>query len=125
MGNYNLTTKAIQEQAERAAEGFPLLPKGKHLMRVKEATFKVVTNKETGKETDAIDLDLVVIAGEPCEHMQCRDTMFFSEKDRKSTRLNSSHSQISYAVFCLKKKKKNEGAGQDRERTREGGGTRL
>src|SRR5688572_31948757 len=29
-----------------------------------------------------------------------------SRLDRKSTRLNSSHSQISYAVFCLKKKKK-------------------
>src|SRR5688572_30991868 len=29
-----------------------------------------------------------------------------SREDRKSTRLNSSHSQISYAVFCLKKKKK-------------------
>src|SRR2546430_12121042 len=29
-----------------------------------------------------------------------------SLRDRKSTRLNSSHSQISYAVFCLKKKKK-------------------
>src|SRR2546427_3387698 len=28
-----------------------------------------------------------------------------TERDRKSTRLNSSHSQISYAVFCLKKKK--------------------
>src|SRR3989475_2727611 len=28
--------------------------------------------------------------------------------DRKSTRLNSSHSQISYAVFCLKKKKQRE-----------------
>src|SRR2546430_6782537 len=28
-----------------------------------------------------------------------------AEADRKSTRLNSSHSQISYAVFCLKKKK--------------------
>src|SRR2546430_10031406 len=28
-------------------------------------------------------------------------------EDRKSTRLNSSHSQISYAVFCLKKKKAN------------------
>src|SRR2546430_8036057 len=27
------------------------------------------------------------------------------QRDRKSTRLNSSHSQISYAVFCLKKKK--------------------
>src|SRR2546427_9302687 len=40
-------------------------------------------------------------------------TVLISEKpssralrDRKSTRLNSSHSQISYAVFCLKKKKK-------------------
>src|SRR5688572_31649091 len=31
---------------------------------------------------------------------------FAGGKDRKSTRLNSSHSQISYAVFCLKKKKK-------------------
>src|SRR2546430_3594826 len=29
-------------------------------------------------------------------------------QDRKSTRLNSSHSQISYAVFCLKKKKQRE-----------------
>src|SRR3712207_7008010 len=29
------------------------------------------------------------------------------QRDRKSTRLNSSHANISYAVFCLKKKKKN------------------
>src|SRR3712207_648534 len=35
-------------------------------------------------------------------------------KDRKSTRLNSSHANISYAVFCLKKKKKN----RDKQRTR-------
>src|SRR2546427_64762 len=34
-----------------------------------------------------------------------------SPTDRKSTRLNSSHSQISYAVFCLKKKNSNELAG--------------
>src|SRR2546427_4368169 len=32
--------------------------------------------------------------------------MILLKEDRKSTRLNSSHSQISYAVFCLKKKKK-------------------
>src|SRR2546430_8173188 len=32
----------------------------------------------------------------------------FSPTDRKSTRLNSSHSQISYAVFCLKKKKQDD-----------------
>src|SRR2546427_1091806 len=31
-----------------------------------------------------------------------------ASQDRKSTRLNSSHSQISYAVFCLKKKKKTQ-----------------
>src|SRR5947209_13732368 len=30
------------------------------------------------------------------------------ERDRKSTRLNSSHANISYAVFCLKKKRKHE-----------------
>src|SRR2546430_13366295 len=35
-----------------------------------------------------------------------RDGSF--DRDRKSTRLNSSHSQISYAVFCLKKKKKKD-----------------
>src|SRR2546422_7662569 len=32
---------------------------------------------------------------------------FLQQIDRKSTRLNSSHGYISYAVFCLKKKKKN------------------
>src|SRR2546430_9476711 len=38
--------------------------------------------------------------------------------DRKSTRLNSSHSQISYAVFCLKKKKQQERVGaRDSTRT--------
>src|SRR2546430_3917543 len=41
--------------------------------------------------------------------------------DRKSTRLNSSHSQISYAVFCLKKKK----AQNTRVRARVLGGDRL
>src|SRR5258708_30771445 len=35
-----------------------------------------------------------------------RRTVSRSDKDRKSTRLNSSHQIISYAVFCLKKKKK-------------------
>src|SRR5688572_31852132 len=35
---------------------------------------------------------------------QGRNSMESTQSDRKSTRLNSSHSQISYAVFCLKKK---------------------
>src|SRR2546430_4153343 len=46
------------------------------------------------------------IAGQVMEIGE-RDGLFArSPADRKSTRLNSSHSQISYAVFCLKKKKK-------------------
>src|SRR5689334_24668144 len=35
-----------------------------------------------------------------------RNLLAIGHRDRKSTRLNSSHSSISYAVFCLKKKKK-------------------
>src|SRR3712207_7959066 len=38
------------------------------------------------------------------------------DPDRKSTRLNSSHANISYAVFCLKKKKKTNNAERRRER---------
>src|SRR5206468_12896186 len=39
-----------------------------------------------------------------CADLPCRELQR-SGTDRKSTRLNSSHDQISYAVFCLKKKK--------------------
>src|SRR2546430_6390596 len=39
---------------------------------------------------------------------QCLKISGATSQDRKSTRLNSSHSQISYAVFCLKKKKKDK-----------------
>src|SRR6266853_3366001 len=45
----------------------------------------------------------------PSDHRRIRSAgrvgMVLCRRDRKSTRLNSSHSQISYAVFCLKKKK--------------------
>src|SRR5437763_11590976 len=49
--------------------------------------------------------------GEPCE-------------DRKSTRLNSSHRCISYAVFCLKKKKKESNDQEDTEQTSMSSGDR-
>src|SRR2546427_7136207 len=48
--------------------------------------------------------DLVGHRAVASRHAPC-----FLHTDRKSTRLNSSHSQISYAVFCLKKKKKTTG----------------
>src|SRR5439155_12057585 len=41
-----------------------------------------------------------------CRRPQRRRELQGRERDRKSTRLNSSHVAISYAVFCLKKKKK-------------------
>src|SRR2546427_9534465 len=40
-----------------------------------------------------------------CPRCESRLVQKRNRRDRKSTRLNSSHSQISYAVFCLKKKK--------------------
>src|SRR2546422_3675574 len=47
-----------------------------------------------------------IAAREPFED-RVQETVFDrAEQDRKSTRLNSSHGYISYAVFCLKKKKK-------------------
>src|SRR5699024_11377401 len=48
--------------------------------------------------------ELIVTTGMGCEH---HPELFFEfvKEDRKSTRLNSSHVSISYAVFCLKKKK--------------------
>src|SRR2546430_11309744 len=52
--------------------------------------------------------DLWEIAGLPWQKLPPTTVMSVEEMvdaaDRKSTRLNSSHSQISYAVFCLKKK---------------------
>src|SRR5206468_5186013 len=49
------------------------------------------------------DMILARLSGGPLSHTGVIAGM----RDRKSTRLNSSHDQISYAVFCLKKKKKN------------------
>src|SRR5688572_32534644 len=74
----------------------------------------IVEPDATGLGEDAIG-DPRRIAAEPrvrrLQHVDDRDprdlggVLHGQEQDRKSTRLNSSHSQISYAVFCLKKKK--------------------
>src|SRR2546430_2867835 len=55
---------------------------------------------------DGLDEDIFVMNadGSGVTQLTFNDAVF--DADRKSTRLNSSHSQISYAVFCLKKKKK-------------------
>src|SRR2546427_5474606 len=47
-----------------------------------------------------------VLASQQLRKLANEEAISAKKPDRKSTRLNSSHSQISYAVFCLKKKKK-------------------
>src|SRR3989440_2348490 len=49
-------------------------------------------------------LALGLARGAPFFSLSGPEPSFWARRDRKSTRLNSSHDQISYAVFCLKKK---------------------
>src|SRR3712207_7003375 len=51
---------------------------------------------------------LAVLADASEEEEQDRDREHGEPEDRKSTRLNSSHANISYAVFCLKKKSRRD-----------------
>src|SRR2546430_9506958 len=65
--------------------------------------------REKDLEVRAAPRSLCIIGKRQESSDQKEGTTIYSERrskqDRKSTRLNSSHSQISYAVFCLKKKK--------------------
>src|SRR2546430_11016468 len=76
-----------------ASDMVPFAPPQKTVIErrgIREPLF--IQNQGVGKRTHF--QEMVPIAGVACE-----------PGDRKSKRLNSSHSQISYAVFCLKKKK--------------------
>src|SRR2546430_6116553 len=72
---------------------------------------KGVCSQATGESIIYASRDLWIIDAFITEGSQ-RDVRAgfknINAQDRKSTRLNSSHSQISYAVFCLKKKKKDQ-----------------
>src|SRR5688572_31429608 len=62
---------------------------------------------ERGLEAAGVRTHFALVHQAVLVRMQVLDRVFDRDDvlDRKSTRLNSSHSQISYAVFCLKKKK--------------------
>src|SRR5690348_17970415 len=57
---------------------------------------------------DALPISELTLIPFPWEHAPIPPAPYALLADRKSTRLNSSHPSISYAVFCLKKKKTND-----------------
>src|SRR2546422_2285160 len=62
--------------------------------------------RDAVRELDESPEDLILWVDQNLGHEYSRPR--FWSTDRKSTRLNSSHGYISYAVFCLKKKNKNK-----------------
>src|SRR3712207_6913830 len=69
-------------------------------------TVTVLEELEAGFEELAVTLYQAVPKGGRMDLVVEKATEAGATRDRKSTRLNSSHANISYAVFCLKKKKK-------------------
>src|SRR2546422_3325436 len=65
----------------------------------------IVVSGDSGCSDSAPRAEYTLIPNVPKYRARCRPQF----KDRKSTRLNSSHGYISYAVFCLKKKKTKHG----------------
>src|SRR5690625_6852553 len=76
--------KAIDKSVFPGIQGGPLM----HIIAAKAASFKEVLSDDFKQYINQVVANAKVLA-----------------EDRKSTRLNSSHVAISYAVFCLKKKK--------------------
>src|SRR2546430_3919714 len=83
---------AVQSAAQTQAQGGTIVRWEKE-----GANFEAVIDKNGKQIGLEIDANGKVLS----KHNEAKE---HKEKDRKSTRLNSSHSQISYAVFCLKKK---------------------
>src|SRR2546426_9357923 len=90
----------------------PLTPPGRapsrHPVQREVEGVEVADTRAGVEPRAAIQHDRHALLGEPAVRAQRHATTSrASTRDRKSTRLNSSHLVISYAVFCLKKKKKN------------------
>src|SRR2546430_5856599 len=60
--------------------------------------------RSVGFQMGPLHLPASALLKNTCDRAEARTEQLILTADRKSTRLNSSHSQISYAVFCLKKK---------------------
>src|SRR3989440_9208727 len=79
---------------------------GQLLQRV-DAAFGRLNACNTNPRMQEIDTEMAPKLTAQQDAIHLEPALWARVEDRKSTRLNSSHDQISYAVFCLKKKKKN------------------
>src|SRR5688572_32758979 len=77
------------------------------LFRSRKAALPVLEGRASAKRATAICAEVDALCERMVDRVQGEAARLIAA-DRKSTRLNSSHSQISYAVFCLKKKKKKQ-----------------
>src|SRR3712207_1693356 len=79
---------------------YTTLFRSRHVFKIEKASSVTNGHKPQTASLDVGDEDLLALA------KQAKNGDKFSRlwRDRKSTRLNSSHANISYAVFCLKKK---------------------
>src|SRR2546422_5448916 len=73
-----------------------------------ERYFRLEWEATRGRKGPAVEGYVYNTGPRNAEHMRLQIERLDVSGDRKSTRLNSSHGYISYAVFCLKKKKKNK-----------------
>src|SRR5688572_32005657 len=90
-----------EQRSPTEHEQAALLHQGPAFIRDKRIGFVVVDRTRTSPDFEAL-----VTHAFDLRHVETNGSFVLYSTDRKSTRLNSSHSQISYAVFCLKKKKK-------------------
>src|SRR2546428_7037950 len=117
---HEFATERFAEDMLAAQPGTEVLELGTQdslLRRVGEQDLGIAAAQELGKqrEVGAVFAGHLKVtnpkgtgglAGLVTPHLEATVRVDLTVRDRKSTRLNSSHDQISYAVFCLKKKKK-------------------
>src|SRR2546430_7848325 len=92
----NATAEVSRSQAQRLAE---LAQSLQQVASISTASSDSANSTAAATETQITAMGELTATSQQLAQL--------AERDRKSTRLNSSHSQISYAVFCLKKKKHN------------------
>src|SRR5690554_7433554 len=97
-GTSQILVLASANQLENPRIGFVFAKKNMKLAVDRNRVKRIIRESFRHQQIKLPALDFVILGKKGISEL---------DKDRKSTRLNSSHVRISYAVFCLKKKKKN------------------